>query len=466
MPLDGVTARLSIRDQHMKAMRDFVVLRSSLEHIKINPMRPKLLKRWNTMNGLIATQPNAARARCRTVLSAVIIAVTTFAGLSTAQNVAAQTQPATREETIAARQAEKTKVLRPPAPDKAEALVEKVEKLLLLDPSGLYPYFDSVYQGGGLTLGAGYRRFFGDNTFWNVQGLYSFTNYKLIEGGIVSKDHFNKKLNVSTRLGWRDATQVNFFGLGTNSELSNRTVYRFQEMYADANAELRLAPWIPIKGKVSYEQWDTKQGTGSNPSIETIFNPQTAPGLGADPKYLHSTASAGFDWRQSPGYSRRGGLYEATLHDFHNLQGGPYSFRKLDLEAIQYVPIFRETWVFAARGRVETTLNDSDVIPYFMLPSLGGGSTLRAFESWRFRDRHSMLMNAELRWIPAAGLDMAVFYDAGKVTSRRNDLNFQKLKSDVGVGARIHGLFSTPLRVDFAIGNEGWRIVFSGGPVF
>ncbi len=61
---------------------------------------------------------------------------------------------------------------------------------------------------------------------------------------------------------------------------------------------------------------------------------------------------------------------------------------------------------------------------------------------------------------------MAVFYDAGKVTSRRNDLNFQKLKSDVGVGARIHGPFSTPLRIDFAIGNEGWRMVFSGGPVF
>jgi hypothetical protein len=36
----------------------------------------------------------------------------------------------------------------------------------------------------------------------------------------------------------------------------------------------------------------------------------------------------------------------------------------------------------------------------------------------------------------------------------------------VGIGARIHGLMATPLRVDLAVGNEGWRIVFSGGPVF
>jgi len=77
-----------------------------------------------------------------------------------------------------------------------------------------------------------------------------------------------------------------------------------------------------------------------------------------------------------------------------------------------------------------------------------------------------MVMNAEFRWLPAVGLDMALFYDAGKVTSRRNDLNFQQLKSDVGIGARFHGILATPLRIDFAVGNEGWKLVLSGGPVF
>jgi hypothetical protein len=383
-----------------------------------------------------------------------------------AQGSAQSAQADSREATIAAEQAAKAKVLTPPAPDKAERLVKSAEDLLMLDPSGWYPYLTSVYQGGGLTVGAGYRKFFGDNTFWNVQGLYSLSNYKLLEGGVTSRDHFNKKLNLSTKLGWRDATQVNFFGLGTNSKESNQSVYRFQETYADAGADLWLAKWFPVKGKVAYEQWDTKPGTGDFPSIETVFNSKTAPGLGSDPKYIHSTVSAGFDWRQSPGYSRKGGLYEARFHDFQNMSDGPYSFQKLDLEAIQHIPLFRETWVLAARGRVETTLNDNAAIPYFMMPSLGGGSTLRAFESWRFRDRHSMLMNAEFRWIPTAGLDMALFYDAGKVASKRNDLSFKGLKSDVGIGARIHGPFSTPLRVDFAVGNEGWRIVFSGGPVF
>jgi outer membrane translocation and assembly module TamA len=92
---------------------------------------------------------------------------------------------------------------------------------------------------------------------------------------------------------------------------------------------------------------------------------------------------------------------------------------------------------------------------------------LRAFTSDRFRDRHSLLMSAEFRWIPnALGLDMALFYDAGKVTSRRSDLDLKDLKSDVGIGVRFHGPFSTPLRIDLAHGNEGWKVVFSGNAVF
>ena len=221
-----------------------------------------------------------------------------------------------------------------------------------------------------------------------------------------------------------------------------------------------------IKGTLAYEHWNTLEGTGGDPSIETRYTAATAPGLGAEPGYVHTEISSGIDWRQSPGYTRRGGLYEVTFHDYENVGGGPYSFQKLDAEVIQHVPLLRETWVLAARGRMETILNDNDVIPYFMLPSLGSGSTLRGYSSYRFRDRHSLLFNAEFRWMPAVGLDMALFYDAGKVAPRRDQLDFKGMKSDVGIGARFHGPFATPIRIDLAVGNEGWRLVLSGGPIF
>ena len=86
-----------------------------------------------------------------------------------------------RAEVIAQQEAAKAKKLAPHTPNKAEALVGKIEEILLVSPSGFYPFFGSVWSGGGFTLGAGYRQFTGDNTFFDIKGLYSFSNYKYIE---------------------------------------------------------------------------------------------------------------------------------------------------------------------------------------------------------------------------------------------------------------------------------------------
>ena len=372
----------------------------------------------------------------------------------------------TRAGILTVQQAQKSKIARAPQPDKAEALIRRFEGIFLEDPSGFYPYFASVYHGGGLTLGTGYRKFYGDNTSWNIQGLYSFKNYKMIEAGTESKDHLKRRLSFGTKAGWRDATQVSYYGTGIQSSLDDVSSFRFQETYADGHFALKPVPWIPIKGSVRYEHWNTLEGKGADPSIETVYTPQTAPGLGADPSYIHSQLGVGIDWRKSPGYTRSGGLYYATLHDYNNTKGGAYSFQRLDVDVIQYLPLLRDNWVLVGRATGQTTLNDNDLIPYFMLPALGSGSDLRAFQTDRFRDRHSMLMSAEIRWIPANAVDMALFYDAGKVTSRRRDFSFKQLKSDVGIGIRFHGLIATPLRVDFAVGNEGWKMVISGAAVF
>jgi outer membrane translocation and assembly module TamA len=101
-----------------------------------------------------------------------------------------------------------------------------------------------------------------------------------------------------------------------------------------------------------------------------------------------------------------------------------------------------------------------------MLPSLGGGSTLRGYSSWRFRDRHSLLLQAEWRIIVNRYLDTAVFYDTGKVAARTSDLDFNDLKDDFGFGVRFHGLTATPLRVDLAKSREGFVVVFSSSAVF
>jgi outer membrane translocation and assembly module TamA len=63
-------------------------------------------------------------------------------------------------------------------------------------------------------------------------------------------------------------------------------------------------------------------------------------------------------------------------------------------------------------------------------------------------------------------VDMAVFYDTGKVAAHTSDLNLDHLKHDAGLGFRFHGPISTPLRIDIATGSEGLSIVWAASASF
>ena len=144
-----------------------------------------------------------------------------------------------------------------------------------------------------------------------------------------------------------------------------------------------------------------------------------------------------------------------------------YSFDRLDAEVVQHIPILRENWVISLRGRLETTLDDDDQVPYFLLPSLGSGSTLRGYSSWRFRDRHAMLMSGEWRWIPnRMALDMAFFYDTGMVAPRLDAIALDRSSATSASASGFTRRMSTPLRVEFAKGSEGVHIVFAASAAF
>ena len=209
-----------------------------------------------------------------------------------------------------------------------------------------------------------------------------------------------------------------------------------------------------LGGGIEFARWSQKSGEGTFPSVETQYTPATLPGLGAEVTYIHTQGKLGLDWRTSPGYTRRGAYVSATLHDYAD-RNNAFGFRLAEYEGIAHVPILRETWVLSLRGKVQNGREKSgQEIPFFMLPSIGGGHSLRAYSSWRFRDRNSLLMQAEWRVMVNRYSDLAFFYDTGKVAARVSDLDFKNLQDDFGVGIRFHGPFVTPLRVDFSTSRE------------
>ena len=371
----------------------------------------------------------------------------------------------TRFAAIAAEQARRAEEARPHVPSTAERWATAIRREFLTEPSGLYPYFGSVYSGGGFTLGAGYRQFYGDRSHWDVKGLYSATNYKLLEVSTDSWAHSSGRVDAHARFGWRDATQVAYYGLGMTTP-NESAQFRMKQAYVASDMQIRPGGFTVFGLGATYDDYRLEPGAGSRPSIEEMFTPDTAPGLGDSPTYVHGSFSGGIDWRPAAGYARRGGLYQVTYHSYNDLDD-TYSFDRVDGEIVQHLPILRETWVVSLHGLVQTTLDDDDVVPFFLMPSLGSGSTLRAYPSWRFRDRHSLLLSGELRWIPnRTALDMALFYDTGKVASHWDGLSLSGMKSNVGIGVRFHGPFTTPLRIELAHGSEGPHLVFAASAAF
>ncbi len=373
----------------------------------------------------------------------------------------------TRTGLIEAQQAAKAADDEPPSPSKAEQATQWIQDRLLTErPRSIFPIIDSVYSGGGFTLGAGYRQAFGDNAQWAVRGLYSIKQYKLIEFSALSTNRPTRRPVFGVTLGWRDMTRVGFYGLGMDSTRGDRADFRYQQTYARATTTWHAARWLRTSAAVSYENFDEGEPTGDRPAIDDVYTPATAPGLGASPHFIRTDLRAGLDTRTSPLYSRVGTYLGGALLSYFD-PDHTYSFNRIDLEGVQHLPVLRETWVLSLRARVQSTVDDDDLVPYFLLPSLGGGSSLRGYSSWRFRDRHSILTSVEWRWIPnRLGMDMAFFFDAGKVTSRRRDLDFSGLEHDAGIGIRFHTPAMTVLRTELAHGSEGWKAVFSSGAAF
>ena len=229
-------------------------------------------------------------------------------------------------------------------------------------------------------------------------------------------------------------------------------------------ATLRPRRPLVFGAALAAELYDISDGKGDELPVDEVYDETTAPGLGLSPDYAHSTLSAGLDWRPAAGYARRGGAYGLAYHRFDRSAG--YAFERLDVDFVQHLPLLRETYVLSAHARVQSVL-PGDAAPYFLLPSLGGGSTLRAYTSFRYRDRHSLLVQGEFRWVPnRLGLDMALFWDGGTVAPEFDKLAARAFAHDVGVGLRLHTPLSTPIRVELAWGADGVKAVFAGKAAF
>jgi hypothetical protein len=400
------------------------------------------------------------------VRSAAIVAL-----LSLAVPAGAQT-PDTRAETLRQQRAEKAQSLTPYQPSGLEAAISMAEDraLATFGREGFHPQLGSLTTGSGFAFGAGYRsspvlKHYGTLDVWAAGSL---RRYWAVEARARFPELAKGYLFAEAWATRRDYPQEDFFGIGADARRADQVNFALDRTMFGARGGVRPVRPLRVGGSVQYIQPTVGPGQDTRvPSIEALFDDATAPGLARQPDYLLTSSFVEWDYRR-PLNARKGGLYQIEFSRYDDRDFGAYSYNRVDVDVRQFFPILAERRVIAARAYLSTSdARAGQTIPFYLMPYLGGRDTLRGFREYRFRGPHALLLQAEYRYEIWSGLDGAFFYDAGKVTRLRSDLDLKNLERDYGFGFRFNTDNGVVVRLDAGFGSsDGKHLYITFGGVF
>jgi len=313
---------------------------------------------------------------------------------------------------------------------------------------GFHPLIGGMRSGAGFAFGAAYQR--GGMT---ASSQVSLNGYQKHELRFAASGIAGSKLFANVRGGYQDFTKETFYGVGNASKKDDRTNYGLEQFQVRAEVGTHIAPHAKVGGTLGW--------------IDSRVYDSSMNNVDDQPDYVEAGAFLDMDYRDEPGNPRRGARYLARWSSFQDRTSDRFSFNRLDVDVQHYFPFFNDRRVIALRAKTALTQSaDGHVVPFYMLPALGGGEGLRGFSDFRFRDRNLALLTAEYRWEAFSGLDMALFADAGQVAHRFRDLALSDVKTAAGFGMRFNTAKQVFCRVDLGFSKEGPRLSLNFGHVF
>jgi hypothetical protein len=352
----------------------------------------------------------------------------------------------------------------PPMPTAAKAVLDVFQK-------PLHPIVGSVAPGGGVAIGIGYDTPRSQDWFHNASGAVTFSRYWVLEAETGYQTH-KSRLGVFGNI--RHMNELDFFGVGPNSERAERSNYRLRETSFGTRGWFRPQPNVRLGGIAQVYSPDLGSGSDAALSIEKIFQPAEVPGFAADPLFTRYRGFIEFitPTLADPGspdavYNGYQGTYQFALEANRDHDGGIYNFRRVEAETQQRFAGLKPGQRLTLHGLIGLT-NGNAVVPYYLQYTLGGNSlgafrpntlgtdgtraTLRGYQNYRFRDRDLLLVQAEYRIPLHQAVDATVFYDAGQVGARASDL-FGDFKQGTGFSLSYMRKGAALARLDVGYGS-------------
>lgn len=324
--------------------------------------------------------------------------------------------------------------------------------------------------GSGVAFGGGWRHdLFDRNARVVFEAGHSIRGYRMGRADFSMPYLADETFEVGLEGAYREQPQEDFYGLGFESQRGDRVNFEYRAPDVQARAMVKPVRWF--NAGVRFGRVAVSLGRGKDsryPSIEERFTDADAPGLDEQPDFTYVDLFTTLDTRDQPGNARAGSYAGLQWRRYNDLDLDQYNFDRIDLDAQQFLPIFDKKRVVAVRLQLSaTTAEDGMEVPFYFMPTLGGGASLRSYSDYRYRDRNVLAMNVEYRWEAFSGLDMALFSDFGTVAPRFSGLEFARVRGAYGLGLRFNTSKAVFLRIDFAAGGtEGLRTLFKFSQVF
>lgn len=299
--------------------------------------------------------------------------------------------------------------------------------------------------------------------------------------------------------------QVNFFGLGNDSQLSGGSVFGMTETIVGGGAIKPVFEWAAIRklnlallGELNGRFVSVRGEHGqSMPSIETLYTDASAPGLSSQPGFVQ----LGEGIRIRPVIADYFELnYLGKFQEYFAPSRSQNSFLRwtVDLNHVFYLYGYSHTAPQRAAGigpnscappgekcpeiprarnlsgsiGVRLFLSESihsatSAVPFYFQPTLGGSDinnemTLGSYRDYRFRAPNLLLLQESFEHSIWGPLGLGFSADQGRVALTRDDLGFSHLRHSFAAGLTLRAGAFPMIHIMFAWGGpEGNHNIFN-----
>lgn len=245
-----------------------------------------------------------------------------------------------------------------------------------------------------------------------------------------------------------------FWGIGYDmgNDMSNRSEYR--ELYFDLSVDYlwRVAPHFYV-----------------GPAVELAYvnaRRRERPELwNGESKHIFSSGAgfrAQFDNRDNLTAPQEGFLCQFEQRFCPRFMGNDYAFSYTDIRLCAYNKLWRDA-VLATRLHSRWAYGN---VPWNLLSTFGGSSTMRGYYEGRFRDKGEMDLTIELRQHLWRRNGLVVWLGAGTVFPKFSAIQFRRLLPNGGIGYRWEFKSHCNVRLDLGFAKGEHAIIFNINEAF